>query len=275
METTRDINTVLQKLKKLQKLYDGAKAINSEAEAQNAAAKIQNLLTQYNLSMSDVYNTEDEDTSKNAVTEDHVGDEWFRKIGGAWDQAMLLNICKYNFCYLIISLTHETRVNRNGRHVCERRKKYRIIGRPENIAVCKWLFDVMVRNFVRLSKERYVEYMADDKQALMRLFTGESRMSLDRFQRSYLFGVAKGLGDKLREEREREKQAQVQVNALVLRNDAAVQNYVAEKYPNLGEGETAHIGSLSAMRKGQEDGRNANITRGGITNSSVNPHQIE
>lgn len=275
METTRDINTVLQKLKKLQKLYDGAKAINSEAEAQNAAAKIQNLLTQYNLSMSDVYNTEDEDTSKNAVTEDHVGDEWFRKIGGAWDSALLYNICKYNFCYVLISSFHRSRINRNGRLVCELRKQYRIIGRPENIAVCKWLFDVLVRNFVRLSKERYAEYMADDSQAMMRLFTGEKRMSLDRFQRSYLFGVAKGVGEKLHEEREREKQAQVQVNALVLRNDAAVQNYVAEKYPKLGQARPAHIGSYKAMQTGQEDGRNANISRGGITNSSVNPNQIE
>lgn len=39
METTQDINSILSKLKKLQRLYEGAKAINSEAEAANAAAK--------------------------------------------------------------------------------------------------------------------------------------------------------------------------------------------------------------------------------------------
>ena len=38
METTQDINSILSKLKKLQRLYEGAKAINSEAEAANAAA---------------------------------------------------------------------------------------------------------------------------------------------------------------------------------------------------------------------------------------------
>lgn len=54
MENTQDINSILSKLKKLQRLYEGAKAINSEAEAQNAAIKIQNLLTQYNLSMADL-----------------------------------------------------------------------------------------------------------------------------------------------------------------------------------------------------------------------------
>ena len=53
MEKTQDLNSILSKLKKLQRLYEGAKAINSEAEAQNAATKIQNLLTQSNLSMAD------------------------------------------------------------------------------------------------------------------------------------------------------------------------------------------------------------------------------
>lgn len=33
METTQDINSILSKLKKLQRLYEGAKAINSEAVA--------------------------------------------------------------------------------------------------------------------------------------------------------------------------------------------------------------------------------------------------
>lgn len=67
METTQDINSILSKLKKLQRLYEGAKAINSEAEAANAAAKIQNLLTQYNLSMVDLDSVAD-DSQKSSVT---------------------------------------------------------------------------------------------------------------------------------------------------------------------------------------------------------------
>ena len=73
METTQDINSILSKLKKLQRLYEGAKAINSEAEAANAAAKIQNLLTQYNLSMVDLDSVAD-DSQKSSVTEDQLDD---------------------------------------------------------------------------------------------------------------------------------------------------------------------------------------------------------
>ena len=69
METTQDINSILSKLKKLQRLYEGAKAINSEAEAANAAAKIQNLLTQYNLSMADLDAVADNEQATNVVEE--------------------------------------------------------------------------------------------------------------------------------------------------------------------------------------------------------------
>ena len=55
METTQDINSILSKLKKLQRLYEGAKAINSEAEAANAAAKIQNLLTESKSAIERLY----------------------------------------------------------------------------------------------------------------------------------------------------------------------------------------------------------------------------
>ena len=69
MENTQDINSILAKLKKLQRLYEGAKAINSEAEAQNAAVKIQNLLTQYNLSMADLEAVPDNEQKTNRRSE--------------------------------------------------------------------------------------------------------------------------------------------------------------------------------------------------------------
>lgn len=49
-----ELENVLKKLRKLQKLYEGAKKINSEGEAANAAALIQKLLTEYNLTMDEV-----------------------------------------------------------------------------------------------------------------------------------------------------------------------------------------------------------------------------
>lgn len=51
------IEDVLKKLKKLKKLYEGAKKINSEGEAAAAASAIQRLLVEYNISMEEVDNS--------------------------------------------------------------------------------------------------------------------------------------------------------------------------------------------------------------------------
>lgn len=271
METTQDINSILSKLKKLQRLYEGAKAINSEAA--NAAAKIQNLLTQYNLSMADLDSVADNEQATNVV-EEKLGDNWARKCGGFWDQLLLYGICKYNFCYVIVSRRHEYRVNRNGNEVREQRQKYIVIDEPHNIEVVKWLFDVLAGQLYRLALKRYEEYRNDDSQALMRLFTGEKRMHRGTFLRSYLAGAAKGVQDRLKEERDRELQAQVQVNALVLRTDQKLNDYVAENYKDLRSSRPGHIGSSHAMAMGLEDGRKVNITRGGIAASNTNPNQI-
>lgn len=273
METTQDINSILSKLKKLQRLYEGAKAINSEAEAANAAAKIQNLLTQYDLSMADLDSVAD-DSQKSSVTEDQLDDRWSRKTGGAWDQLLLYVICKYNFCCTIVSQKHTSRITSGGRLVYEVRRKFIVIGEQQNIEVVKWLFAVLSRQLYELSKKRYKEYLADDSQALIRSFTGEKRMSPAMFHRSYLTGAAKGVQDRLKEERDRELQAQVQVNALVLRTDQKLNDYVAENYKDLRSSRPMHIGSGHAMAMGREDGRKVNITRGGIAASNTNSNQI-
>lgn len=273
MEKSQDLNSILSKLKKLQRLYEGAKAINSEAEAQNAAIKIQNLLTQYNLSMADLDSVND-DKSANSVSEDRIDDYWRHKTGGQWDQLLLYGICKYNFCYVLISSKNVYRTTRNGREICENRQRYIVIGEPQNIEVVKWLFGVLSRQLYELSKKRYKEYLADNSQALMRLYTGEKRMSPAKFHRSYLAGAAKGVQQKLKEERDRELQAQVQVNALVLRTDKKLDDYLAENYPKLGKARPEHIGSYQAMRQGMEDGRNVTISKAGLTTENVNHNQL-
>lgn len=273
MENTQDINSILAKLKKLQRLYEGAKAINSEAEAQNAAVKIQNLLTQYNLSMADLEAVPDNEQKTN-VTEERLGSDWWRKCGGAWDQVLIAGICKYNYCYAITSQSVRYCINRNGNEVREKTQKYIIIGEPQNVEVVKWLFNILADQLYKLALKRYQEYLNDDGQAVMRVFMGEKRMHRGTFLRSYLTGAAIGVKAKLKEERERELQAQVQVSALVLRTDQKINDYVAEKFPNLGKGGLAHIGSSYAMALGQEDGRKVNITKGGIAASNTNPNRI-
>ena len=95
METNNEkLNAIQAKLRKLQKMYEGAKSINSEGEAAAAAAAIQRILTEYNLTMDEV----GVEPEKNAVIQTEESGFTFRSIGGQWQQKLYSVLCKYNFC---------------------------------------------------------------------------------------------------------------------------------------------------------------------------------
>lgn len=48
------LDDIMRKIRKLKALYEGAKEINSESEAQMAALLMKKLLTQYNLTMEQI-----------------------------------------------------------------------------------------------------------------------------------------------------------------------------------------------------------------------------
>lgn len=76
--TNQNLDSVLKKLRKLQNLYEGAKKINSEGEANAAAAAIQRLLIQYNLSMDEIGT--DEEKSKDTVLEEKVDGFTYKRV---------------------------------------------------------------------------------------------------------------------------------------------------------------------------------------------------
>lgn len=79
------IEDALKKLKKLKKLYEGAKKINSEGEAAAAASAIQRLLVEYNLSMEEVESSISKDERKDAVEEEKASGFTYKSIGGQWE----------------------------------------------------------------------------------------------------------------------------------------------------------------------------------------------
>lgn len=90
-----ELDSVLKKLRKLQKLYEGTKKINSEGEANAAAAAIQRLLTMYNLSMDEIGKEEER---KDEILEEKMSGYTYKSIGGEWEFRLLYVLCKWNFC---------------------------------------------------------------------------------------------------------------------------------------------------------------------------------
>lgn len=243
METKQvDLEKIKNKLAKLMRLYEGAKEINSEGEAQNAAAKIQAILIQYNLEMSDI-NTEEE--NKNEVGEESMSYYTYKFIGGDWEFKLMSVICRWNFCQLLFT---------------KRIKQMHVLGEKENIEVVKWLHSVLCRKFVGFGKDKYKVF----KETPEYLF---DPIGLDTFLRRYLTGCSEGLNTKFYDEdRARRMNEQVlatKITALVVRKNEAIQQFIQDKYPKL---KTAKVGGPvkygSAHRMGYNDGKNVEIHKG-------------
>ncbi len=235
------LENVKNKLRKLMKLYEGAKAINSEGEANNAAAAIQRLLTEYNLQLSDVHKEE-----KSSVLEETMSSYTYKSIGGKWEYRLMYVICKWNFCMCFIQ----------GKGSSNRML---VLGKEENMITVKWLHKLLCEKFVELGKKNYKD-------------NDIFHIGLDTYLRRYLMGCADGLDVKFRTEAAEEKKADEilssKITALVVRNNAAIEEFVASKY-KVGKGAKMQTKYDSCYRQGHNDGKNASINKA-VGDSKVN-----
>lgn len=240
MSDKMSLEKVLRKLAKLKKLYEGAKKINSEGEANNAAVLIQKLLTEYNLTMDEI---ETEDEKKSDLIHEQLSGYEYKSIGGYWELMLTKVVCDYNFC----------RCFKYGNSY----KNILIIGSKDNIENCKWLVKFLKETFVKLSNVRYKEYCENSMML--------KQPTKDKFQRSYLMGCTQGLRAKFKEEKEErekaEKEKASRITALTVRNNEAVDKYVEQKWGGYGSGRSFSVKYDAANAMGVMDGKNTTINK--------------
>lgn len=209
-----ELEKVINKLNKLKNLYEGAKSINSLGEAANAASAIQRLLTEYNLTMSEV-----ELKSKNeedSILEQMTSGYTYKAIGGSWEYRLLVVLCSHNFCKCFEYGTSY--------------KNLIMFGKKENIDMVNWLREVLSRNFVNFSNEEYKSLK--DIDGVHRL-DGE-KINKDKFQRTYLSGCVRGLDAKLclkeEETKEKDNDFKAKVTSLTIRNNQMLDEHISKKY---------------------------------------------
>lgn len=232
---------ILETLQKMKALYESAKKINNEGEAEAAAAMINKLLIKYNLTMEDI----GEKREESDIIKDEISGMNYAMRG--WWEVQLTNVlCRYNLCQ---SFTY-------GRHY----DKILIVGRKDNVEIVKWLKDTLSERYVAISKIRYKQYK-------MQIANGDiwadEIPTLHRYQRSYLMGVCGGLERKLKEIKEQnELKYQEQITALVVNNEAALQKFYKDEGMIFGKGIKYNRDSCAdAKRKGYTDGYKANVNR--------------
>lgn len=247
--TNEKLDAIQKRLRKLQKMYEGAKAINSEGEAQAAAAAIQRILLEYNITIEEV----GVDKEKDSIEQETCSGFTYKSIGGWWETRLVNVLCKFNFCRCYCS--------GHSYHTLF------IVGTEENRKQVRWFREFLSEKFVELSKKSYKEYL--DRFISDPWNHGLKPMSKDKYQRSFLVGCAIGLERKLEEERERDKQdVEIggKVTALVLRKDQELQQWVDKNYGKTG---------TTRMQQKYDEARSAGIKAGRETSLArpISGHQ--
>lgn len=225
---------VIQKIRKLLKLQYGAEKIGNSGEAFQAAKMVRKLLMEYNLSLSDIQEEEQQQAARIVETDPlSYADQY----GVSWKQNLLMIICRYNLCSLI---------------VCPRRKQMNIVGTEANTIVVKEFYEYLLQVFRRLSMERLNEAQ-NEYLGTGRFMTEPKKKD---FLRSYLEGVSRGL-----QENYESQQPTSQETGLMVCHKELIKDYLTSK--SIGKARRCSTTKVrpDGFNAGFDDGRNVNLNK--------------
>ena len=227
---------LIGRIRKLQALNEGRGA--TPEEAAGAAAKVQAMLFEHNLSLSDVATGEPEEAEPYGKTDYELG---ANRNTVQWKRTLLYGIAKTNFCMAVTQSGKTTMT---------------LIGKKSNIEVVVYLYLYLSREVERLAKEETKTVLA-----------GKAA-----YQTSFCRGAANTIYHRLKAERQRAETvathygtAKATSNALILRNaDADLQAAILKIYgaPLRTAFTRSSIGNHDGYQAGKAAGQSISINRG-------------
>lgn len=196
-----DKQTIIDKIKKLIALRDGAQAIGSEGEANAAAAAIQRLLTQYNLEMAEVYQSAATGEKEESPIGRSSGLNTADPYRCGWKQDLLNVLCKHYYSKGFMVKGTCT--------MC-------VYGTDVNRMAVEYAFNFLTTVFSGLMPRRYKEHFAG-----YRILPRQRNL----WAASYLLGCASGVRDKL----EKEKAAEETCTALTVCHQTMIEHYLKDQ----------------------------------------------
>jgi hypothetical protein len=234
---THDIDRVLSKIRKLQALSESPNA----NEAASAAAKIQDMLFQHNLTLADVPG-EDTDSRKYIMEPYNLMQVASLDTNMVWRRQMLNSIAQFNFCRTIISHKTKARKGAVNEAVC-------IIGRKENIEVVEYLYEYLVSEIYRLGE---IEWNT-------RGFIS-SRVPRKQYLNSFYMGCVSAVHHTLSARHKTQADATVGSTALVRQVEVELDTAVNEFFNNVTSGKRVKITDARAFNSGYEVGGSIRIS---------------
>lgn len=167
-----------------------------ENEAQAAAATLQRILAEHNLTIADL-ESKGQNAPKVLQSPFDLGKAAFN-----WKLDLAEAIAEHYYCHAIVDRT---------------RKTVHFVGRPDNVESLKMLYGWIVDQIKRLAAEDREQHKTENGEHIDPL----------RWQVNYGVGAVERLGRRLREQREKE-QADVRSTAIVVHHQTEISDYLEE-----------------------------------------------
>lgn len=237
--TAEKKESIVSRIKKLLALTEERGA--TKEEAASAAAKVQALLFEHNLEMSECTASqivEDIDRYDNALGV---------PAGSPYNQpyrTLYSQICRYNFCKLI--------------NIGD--GKVAIIGKKSNVEVCRYLYEYLSATLTGLANKAWKEYLSGFENSFY------VKGNIRTFKASFVVGAAIEIGARLKAQQEQNQNASSACTALVVVSSQQLAIRVKQIFPRLVSGRGSKVRDGSGYAAGQAAGRTVSLSRG-VTSS--------
>lgn len=234
------IEAIKEKLRKLIAKEASARDIGNQAEADAFAAKISELMLEYELEMDEVMKGSGKEVYE-------VGDEIFdteplsQRHESNWVAILYHNVSEMAFCRAVL-YAHKREA-----------APYRVIifGDQHNREMLHYIVAQLVVKLRALSRRAFNEYKDSGGQ--------DKR---NTYVRSFLKGACLGIRLRLLDERKKQEAENTQVTGLVLDRQGAIQNYMEDKGYAVKPQKHTKTSSGAGYREGVNAGKSVDINKG-------------
>jgi len=238
---------VLEKLAKIKALVDGA---TTDGELQAATNKMNKILLEYNISISEVEFDSKDDLKVDELPLDAL--DIVKKNEGKWVTSLYGVLARHNLCRVILSQGPVGA--RRGRYV-KGVTKIHIFGSPTNIEIVQYMASAIMSQLRNMEPRYWSKYQRSPEA----MFGGSKRGA---FRRAWYLGAVHGINEQLAAQVRNIVNDNPGMNALIKVHDAAVNTYIDNKFGRLQKGRSAKVSSGAGYSSGREAGKNLSLNKG-------------
>lgn len=243
---------VLDKLAKLHKAMEGAKAVNSEEEADAFAGMMQRLLAKYKLEMSDIQYEQFEQAEpieRFQVDYEKYPEIKLRHSRVKWIEDLAYFVAQAYNCRILV---------RN------RTSFITMVGRKTDAEIAEWMFVKLHRIAEKIADKEYVKYFYECRDK------GEVYLARG-FRQAFLNAFVQRINRRFDEERAK-LQREHSTTALVRVSLAQVDKHIAETVKGNAAALSRHRWNAAGQDRGRKAADAINLGQQGVHGSNVKGH---